>query len=177
VPAVWPEGDAPRLFVYLRGDYAAIDVVLQQLALAPCRTLVHAVGLTPAQRERRAGARLRYSDGAVAMDTVTAQADAVLCHAGSGTVCTALQAGLPLLMLPMQIEQMICARRVLACGAGEMLLPAELGTRLQPALARVLGDAGLRQSAQALAGRHRSAQYGDVVQRLAERCITLAESG
>ena len=176
VPAVWPEGDGPTLFAYLRGDHPAIDAVLQQLAVAPCRTLVHALGLTPAQRERHAGARLRFSDGAVAMDTAMAQADAVLCHAGSGTVCTALQAGLPLLMLPMQVEQMLCARRVLACGAGEMLLPAEPGTRLQPALARVLGDAGVRQAARALAARHRSAQDGDVAQRIAARCIALAES-
>jgi len=176
VPAVWPEGGGPRIFAYLRGDYAAIDAVLQQLALAPCRTLVHAVGLTPAQRERHAGARLRFSDAPVAMDTVTAQADAVLCHAGSGTVCTALQAGLPLLLLPMHVEQMLCARRVLACGAGEMLLPAELGSRLQPALARVLGDAGVRQAARALAARHRSTHADDVAQRVAARCITLAES-
>jgi len=176
-PAVWPEGDGPRLFAYLRGDYAAIDTVLEQLALAPCRTLVHAVGLTPAQRERHASTRLCFSDGAVAMDTAMSQADAVLCHAGSGTVCTALQAGLPVLMLPTHVEQMLLARRVLACGAGEMLLTAELGARLQPALARVLGDAGVRQAAQGLAARHRSAESGDVAQHIAERCIALASSG
>jgi hypothetical protein len=65
---------------------------------------------------------------------------------------------------------------VLACGAGEMLLPAELGSRLQPALARVLGDAGVRQAARALAARHRSTHADDVAQRVAARCITLAES-
>ena len=177
MPAVWPEGDGPRLFAYLKGDYPAIDALLQQLAGAPCRTLVHASGLTPAQRARHAGAKLRFSDAAVAMDSVTAQADAVLCHAGSGTACTALQAGLPVLMLPMHVEQMLFARRVLACGAGEMLLPGELGPRLQPALARVLGDAGVRQAAQTLAARHRATQAGDVAQRVAERCIALATSG
>jgi hypothetical protein len=51
---------------------------------------------------------------------------------------------------------------------------ADVGARLLPALRRVLGDAGARQSAQALAMRHRSARYGDVAQRVAERCIALA---
>ena len=59
-----------------------------------------------------------------------ALADAVLCNAGSRTVCTALQAGLPVLMLlmvppmqlpmqlPMHAEQLLFARRLVAQGAG-----------------------------------------------------------
>jgi UDP:flavonoid glycosyltransferase YjiC (YdhE family) len=133
-------------------------------------------GLAPAQRRRHEGARLRFSDGAVAMDSAMAQADAVLCHAGSGTVCTALQAGLPLLMLPMHVEQLLFGQRVLACGAGELVMVADVGSRLLPALRRVFGDTGARQSAQALAMRHRSARYGDVAQRVAERCMALAQT-
>jgi len=175
-PAVWPEGDGPRLFAYLKNDYAAIEAVLQQLATAPCRTLVHMSGLAPAQRQRHEGARLRFSDGAVAMDSAMAQADAVLCHAGSGTVCTALQAGLPLLMLPMHVEQLLFGQRVVACGAGELVMVADVGSRLLPALRRVFGETGARQSAQALAMRHRSARYGDVALRVAERCMALAQT-
>jgi UDP:flavonoid glycosyltransferase YjiC (YdhE family) len=173
---VWPDADGPRLFAYLRHDYPAIEAVLQQLATAPSRTLLHAVGLTAAQRQRHASASLRFSDGPVDMDMAMAQADAVLCHASSGTACTGLQAGLPQLMLPMQVEQMIFARRAQACGVGEWLLAADIGARLLPTLDRVLGDTGLRQRAQAMAERHRYAHHGDAAQRVAERCIELTRT-
>ncbi|MDP1650653.1 MAG: glycosyltransferase [Rubrivivax sp.] len=174
-PALWSQGPEPPLFAYLKGDYASLETVLQQLARAPCRTLAHVSGLTAAQRQRHAGARLRFSEGSVAMDSAMAQAHAVLCHAGAGTICTALQAGLPLLLLPMQVEQLLLARRVQATGAGEVLIGADIAGRLLSTLARVLGDASLRQRAQALAALHASTHCGDVTQRVAERCIALAQ--
>lgn len=174
VAANWPAGDGDRLFAYLKGDYAALDPVLRQLAAAPWRTLAHVTGLGAAQRQQHAGARLRLSDGAVAMADAMAQADAVLCHGGAGTVGAALQAGLPLLLLPTQAEQMLTARRVAATGAGAWLDEGDAGTRLQPALARLLGDPAARRRAQALAARHADLGGGDLAQRLAERCIALA---
>lgn len=166
LPAVWPEGGGEPLFAYLKADYPAIDVVLQQLAAAPCRTLAHVPGLGAAQRQRFTSAQLRFSDGAVSMVSAMAQAWAVLCHAGAGSVAAALQAGLPVLMLPTQAEQMLSARRVAGCGAGQWLLEADVGPRLLPALAPVLGDPALRQRAQALAARHSPAHYGNVAQRV-----------
>ena len=176
LPALWPEGDGEPLFAYLKADYPAIDAVLQQLAAAPSRTLAHVPGLDAAQRLRHTSAQLRFSDAAVSMVSAMAQARAVLCHAGAGSVAAALQAGLPLLMLPTQAEQMLSARRVAACGAGQWLLQADAGPRLLPVLARVLGDPALRQRTQALAARHPPARDGNVALRVAERCIALASA-
>ena len=174
-PARWPAGSEPALFAYLKGDYASLETVLQQLAQAPCRTLVHVSGLSVAQRQRHANDRLCFSEGAVSMASAMSQASAVLCHAGAGTLHAALRAGLPMLLLPMHVEQLLQARRVHAAGAGEVLIGADVGGRFLPTLARVLGDSGLRQRAQALADRHPPAPDGDVAQRVAERCIALAE--
>jgi len=94
----------------LKSDCAALEAVLAQLALAPCRTLAYVPGLTPAQRQRFATSRLAFADGviaiaiATAMDSAITQARVVICNAGAGTVCTALQAGVPVLMLPMHAE-------------------------------------------------------------------------
>lgn len=182
VPAAWSDGDGPRLFAYLRGDYPAIDTVLQQLSRAPCRTLAHVPGASAALRQRLASDRLRFSDGAVAMDSAMAQAQAVLCHAGSGTVGTALQAGLPVLMLPMQVEQLIFARRACATGAAAMLHAGDIAARLLPALDELLADGTMRRHAQALAVLHGPARGGsgsgdpDVAAAVAARCIALARA-
>lgn len=172
--AVWPAGDGPALLAYLKADYAALEPVLQQLAQAPCRTLAYVPGLSAAQRRRHAGPRLLFADAAVSMGSALAQARAVLCNAGSGTVCTALQAGVPVLMLPMHAEQLLFARRVVRAGAGGVLMEADAGPKLLPTLQRVLDDPALRQRAQALAALHAPERYGDVAQRVAERCEALA---
>lgn len=172
--AVWPDGAGESLFAYLKGDYAALDAVLQQLAAAPCRTLAHVPGLSAAQRQRFASPRLRFSDGAVSWAKALATARAVLCHASSGTVLTALQAGLPLLLLPMHAEQLLTTRRVVACGAGVALGVGEAGPKLLSAIGRLFGEGGLRQSAQALAARHPAPRDTGAAQRVAARCEALA---
>jgi len=170
----WPAGEGPPLFAYLKCDYGSIDRVLQALKQSPQRILVHVTGLRPEQRQRFESTRLRFSEGPVSMQQVVAQAGAVLCHAGSGTVCTALQAGLPVLMLPMHAEQLLFARRVAAAQAGLYVLEAALSQQLPEALRRVMQDSHLREGAQALGARHGPARYGDVASQVALRCEALA---
>ncbi len=54
----------------------------------------------------------------VEQSDVLAQADVVVCHGGSGTVCGALAAGVPLVMVPRFADQFENARRVAQEGAG-----------------------------------------------------------
>jgi UDP:flavonoid glycosyltransferase YjiC (YdhE family) len=85
-----------------------------------------------------------------------------------------LQAGVPVLMLPMHAEQLLFARRVVRSGAGGYLMEADAGPKLLPTLQRLLQDPSLRACAQALAAVHSTARYGDVAQRVADRCEALA---
>lgn len=175
-PALFPEGDGPALFAYLKSDYVAIESVLQQLAKAPCRTLAHVRGLSPAQRQRFQSTRLRFSRGAVSMDDVLAQADAVLCHPGAGTVHSTLQAARPLLMLPLHAEQLLLARRVAACEAGMHLMPPEVPARFGPTLKKLLASPAMREAAATLAARHAPERELDVLGDLVSRCEQLATS-
>ena len=173
--AEWPAtGPEPTLFAYLKADYGPIEAVLQALQAAPLRTLAHVAGLRPELRRRFANDRLRFSDGPVAMTQAMAGASAVLCHAGSGTVCTALQAGLPVLMLPMHAEQLLFARRVVDAGAGIAMVEASVAEQLPGALVRLAQQPALRAAAQALAERQVARQYGDVALQVALRCEALA---
>lgn len=175
--ADWPAGGPePALFAYLKADYGPIETVLRALQAAPMRTLAHVAGLRPELRRRFANDRLRFSDGPVAMAPAMAGASAVLCHAGSGTVCTALQAGLPVLMLPMHAEQLLFARRVVDAGAGIAMVEASVASQLPRALVRLATHPPLRAAAQSLAARQLPRQYGDVALQVALRCEALAVS-
>jgi UDP:flavonoid glycosyltransferase YjiC (YdhE family) len=52
--------------------------------------------------------------------------DAVLCHAGTGTMLAALAAGLPLVLVPQGADQFDNARACARAGAARVLMPAEV---------------------------------------------------
>ena len=150
----------------MKAEYQALDSVLQQLAKAPFRTLACVAGMGGALRQLAASAHLSFSGGPVAMRNALEQADAVLCHSGAGTVSAALQSGVPLLLLPMQAEEMLLARRVVATGAGKVSSATEVPTQLRAWIADGVASPGLRQQARALAARYPLGEIGAV----AERC-------
>lgn len=67
---------------------------------------------------------------------VIPQCDVVVSHGGMNTVLDALEAGVPLALLPLAMEQGAITQRVLRAGAGRRLA----GRRSVPALRRLIGD-------------------------------------
>ncbi len=170
----WPQGDEPPVFGYLKGDYPGLEVLLASLREAPLRTLAYVPGLPPPLRAKLASRRLAFSEKPVHMGAVCAAAGAVLCNAGSGTVCTALRAGVPVVMLPMHAEQMLFSLRVQAAGAGVTLAGNEARAGLRPALERVLRDRSFAAAAAGLAERHAPGDGPDAAVEAADRLEALA---
>lgn len=84
--------------------------------------------------------------------------DVVVCHGGFSTVLTALQAGLPLVLLPVAADQPDTARRCAELGAGAVLGPGERTPEaIRAAVRTVLADPRYRQRAQRLRAELRAA--------------------
>jgi UDP:flavonoid glycosyltransferase YjiC (YdhE family) len=78
--------------------------------------------------------------------------DAVVAHAGSGSVLAALAHGLPLVLLPQGADQFDNAATCSEHGVAETILPADLtGDRVGEALRRVLGDPAYTTAAASIA--------------------------
>ena len=134
-PADWPPGEGHQVFAYLKGDYPPLEAVLLALKTAPFRTLAYVPGLPPALAAKYASPRIRFSPSPVNMTDACAKADAVLCNAGSGTVCSVLRAGIPVVMLPMHAEQLLFALRVEQQDAGLQMAESDVRLKLaKPAL-------------------------------------------
>ena len=73
-------------------------------------------------------------------------------------------------MLPLQAEQLLFARRVVAAGAGVLLWPDEVASGLERALGAVAGSPGFRQAALSIAQAHPA----DALPAIVERCEVLA---
>ena len=88
----------------------------------------------------------------IPQETILARCDAVVAHAGSGSVFGALAHGLPLVLAPQGADQFGNADACERLGVAERILPAELtADRLREALERVLRDPSYADAARAVA--------------------------
>lgn len=143
----WPDGpraDRPRVAVtlgtILPGRLDTIAAVLDGLAALDV-DVVAAVGpgVDPAALGPRPAA-IRVVPY-VPMSRLLAGCDALVFHAGSGTMLTALSQGVPLVMLPVAADQPENAERCVVAGAGISLGPADRDpASIAAAVRRVLGD-------------------------------------
>lgn len=138
---------AVTLGTILPGRLEAIGTILDALApldIEVVATVGHA--LDPAALgERREGIRIhRY----VPMSRLLAVSDALVFHAGSGTMLAALANGVPLVALPVQADQPENADRLAAAGAGRTLAPEDRSPdAIAAAVRAVLDDARYREGA------------------------------
>jgi UDP:flavonoid glycosyltransferase YjiC (YdhE family) len=154
LPDLWPGDDRPLVQLTLGTVAPGTELfpgvyrtALESLARLPVRVLVttghdadpEALGPLPASVRA-----VRWAPQA----DVVAQAAAIACHGGSGTVQSALAGGVPLAILPLFADQPHNARRVSAAGAGlAVRRPADLG----PAVSALLRDPSFRAAAEDIA--------------------------
>jgi UDP:flavonoid glycosyltransferase YjiC (YdhE family) len=140
----FPSGDGPAVLVGLSTTYQQQEGLLERIRSAldevGARAIVTSAGLPP-----------------VPHAAVLPQADAVVTHAGLGTVAAALAAGVPLVCTPIARDQPLNAERVAAVGAGVALPVDATAGSVAAALREVLGDPRYRAGAAAMAEASRRA--------------------
>jgi hypothetical protein len=154
-PPTWPESLPPpvkRIAAYLKGDYQAIESVIGVLRHHHA-TVAYVSGCDDARAHRWSSEHLRISRAPLDLHACARGCDAVLCHAGAGTVPLFLEAGKPAFMLPYQAEQRLNAMQVQALGVGAFLDPGAVPGSFEDALDHFLNDAGKSAAARTLAAR------------------------
>jgi UDP:flavonoid glycosyltransferase YjiC (YdhE family) len=156
LPDWWDGSDAPLVYVTLGSVAGSISqmrglygMVLGAVAGLPARVLLTVgpdvdpatFGDTPPNV---------HVERWIPQAQVLAQAAAVVCHGGSGSVVGALTAGLPLVVLPLFADQPHNAERVAALGAGLVVAPPDPGA-LVAATERVLREPAFAAQASAIA--------------------------
>jgi len=174
-PVDWPEGERPRLFVYLKAGYNGLEPVLAALRDCGAAVVAHVPGASRDLLRRMASPTLRFSQAPVDIEAARTQCDLAICHGGHGTVSALLQAGKPLVVLPITVEQMMTARRLELLGVARAVLPGSAGA-LSRVTAAALADQALRAAARAFAATHRDHDSVAAVQRSADRCLALLKS-
>jgi hypothetical protein len=158
--APWPEqavsqARMPKLFAYLR-DMSNTDEWLDALSSAQANTLCVWPDASDALIARHSNSRLHIVRHPVDMNHALAQADAVLSYGAITTVALTLLAGKPQLILPVHIEKILVARKVVRQGVG-LIWGKGSGTCAE-ALHQLLNNRAMAQAAQAIAAQFPPAQ-------------------
>lgn len=171
--AAWPGLEPTRVFAYMKPSYTGLRRFLEQMARpGPYEIILFCPGLAPAIAERFASPRLLITQRPVALAGLLERCDVGICHVGHGTVCALLQAGVPVLALPMNLEQHLTGQRVVAMGAGAMLDAPMADTDYRAMIDGVVADPKRRAAAQGFmrryAGHTQARILGDIFARILE---------
>lgn len=113
----WPVGQGKRIFAYLRPSIPGFEHLMTALHEDGASVLCVAPGISENDAQRFTSSRIKVLARPVALDKVLLHVDLAVVY-GSGTMSDALLAGVPLLMVPQVIEQLLVARRIEELGAG-----------------------------------------------------------
>jgi len=145
-----PEGGGPLVLVSLSTTTQGQDRMIRRIVRALGR--IEARGLVTTGPSFDAEGIERPANvtivPAAPHSAVLPHADAVVTHAGHGTVIKALAHGVPLLCLPVGRDQPDTAARVVAAGAGLRLRPGASARAIGGALGSILADPGFRTAAE-----------------------------
>lgn len=165
----WPAADGPRVFAYLKPEYAGLDAILAALQTSGASVLAHVPGAARQTLQKFSSAAMVVSPDPLDIDRMRTGCDLAICHGGAGTTAAMLLAGKPLMVFPMQMEQTMGAHRLAAMGAG-VALTAQDSAPMPRLLRRALADPALSRCAQAFATRYQGYDQKQTIRTAADRC-------
>lgn len=144
----WPQAPGKRVFVYVSGQYKHLPALAAALGQSEASVLVHCRDQDKTVAELFTAADCVYSRAPVNMRHVTENAELVVCHGGHGTIAAALLGGIPLLLLPTQLEQLLPSIKLRDFGLATFVDPAGAPGAVRQALEEALRNEAAIQNAQ-----------------------------
>jgi hypothetical protein len=152
-PFAWPASPSgKRVFAYLK-PFEAIEPVLEALKGTQAAALVYAPGLGREIRERHACPSMVFLDRAADIAQVGRECDLAIAHGGIGTAAYVLLSGKPMLLLPLQLEQLLFSQSIARLGAG-LVASDRSAAAVGPMLHALLEEPRYRAAAEGFARRY-----------------------
>jgi UDP:flavonoid glycosyltransferase YjiC (YdhE family) len=165
------------VFCYLKPGYPGLADFIQQIrGLSGYRFIIFCPGVAPSARREWSAPHIAVISEPVAFGRFDEPPDAAACHAGHGMVAAMLLQGVPLLLLPINLEQHLTARRVMDLGAGLAVGDTETEVDYASLLRRLLEKPGFQEAAARFADSHRDDVQEGLQARILERIICLSEA-
>ena len=111
----WPAASGPRVFAYLK-SFKTLPVLFNILNRRKFPTLVYGDGIPEKIIKQAASDTLKFSMKPLDMTAIGQTADIAICNAGHSASCELLLSGVPMLLLPLNLEQHLVAHNVTIWG-------------------------------------------------------------
>ncbi len=108
----WPAGDGQRVFVYLTGYSRHLDALFKTLKEHDCSVLAYLRDVDSDYIKGLETPKIRILRKFVNLRSLANNCDAAVTHGGAGTVINLLLAGVPTLLLPVELEHALKAYRL-----------------------------------------------------------------
>ncbi len=163
----WPDGEGPRVFIYLYQDAPLLPAALASLDRAGIATLVYQGNAASNRKLKATGPNTIISDSPVNLSQL-AGCDLVICQGGPSTLIISLLQGIPVLAYPRHVEQLMTCRQLLETGLGGMLTGEVNESQVIQTIESMLNDDQLRGRAEAFSSRYQ----GLITESIAENIAT-----
>jgi len=174
---LWSGGAEKKVFAYLDKNFGDLETVLQALSGLAAQTQIYAPGIAAQCVTRYQSPRLTFLTSPINFDTLQGHCDLTICQAGHGTAAAQLLMGIPMLLLPMHLEQYMTAVNIEKIGAGICINPEQPDRDYVAALNRLLnqssGESSFSDNAKAFAQRYAHQSQQERVLKMADRCEEL----
>jgi UDP:flavonoid glycosyltransferase YjiC (YdhE family) len=156
----WPVGGKSKIFAYIKASYPAHKEILSALSKLGHSTIVYCPDISRETFGSFNKKNMRISSAPVHLARIAPQCDLAITHAGHGTLASMLLHGIPLLLLPTQLEQFLVSSRVETLGAAIIATPNEKRTNYLSSLERLLTAPSFRHAALEFTHRYRDFRVG-----------------
>jgi UDP:flavonoid glycosyltransferase YjiC (YdhE family) len=154
--ARWRTVGGIRVFAYLRPHINGLDTLLQTLLSCNVEVICALPGASQARMARYQSAHFEIFTEPIELGSLLKEADLVISYGGAGLLARALLAGLPLLLVPDVLEQITNSERVVALGAGILLLEDRNPAAITSALTALTSQDRYRTAARNFATKYRA---------------------
>lgn len=175
IPARWPQSAGKRIFAYLKSSPIVGDL-LEALKESGQPVLIASDGLSKSVRDLFTSEQMVFETSPVDLYEVFETARLAVTNANHGTTSHALSAGVPVLSVPLHLEQSIIAARTEALGAGLTVNPQRPGD-IQGQIERLLEDGSFSKAARDFAERNRGLSMEKHLARVFQALQTIAKVG
>ncbi len=166
-PSRWPKGSGPKVLAYLK-PFPAIKPTLRMLQRSGLPVLLYLSGVSAEQAQRISTDHMHVVNEPLDLHQAAKQAELTICHAGPGAVTTALLAGVPLLLIPLQQEQLMLAARITQLGAAQIASP-DSADQISQGLQRLLLEPLFTHAAEAFAKTYANYDSDLQIRRVVDR--------
>lgn len=150
-----------HIFVYLKPHYKDYEKILTCLKTMNADTvngadiLVFSPGVSQKMMRDFQSEHLRFATEPIRLASILPSCDLAICHAGHGTLAACLMAGVPMLLLPMQLEQFLASLRLQKLGAAEIVqMEAKIPPDYDALITNLLSNKTYQQKAKAFAKQY-----------------------